>query len=242
MRPAPPAPWLPKEMHGKPIVAILACHSGQARGGREGASPRSSRSASPIGDVLVRRPYAQMQTLLDATQPKGRRYYWKSEYLPRIEPELVREGHRARGEDPLAALGGDPVPDRRRAEPARATITRRSATATRATCSTSRAPGSRPEDDEANIEWAREAWNDLQVVLDRRHLRQLPDRGRRSRAHRGGARQGGSPARRGQGEVGSAERVPHEPQHPAGLSGGGRTAPASDPLPSWRPPPSPTGG
>ncbi len=29
MRPAPPAPWLPKDMHGKPIVALIACYSGK---------------------------------------------------------------------------------------------------------------------------------------------------------------------------------------------------------------------
>ena len=34
-----PAPWLPKDMHGKPIVALLACYSGQTRGGREGRRP-----------------------------------------------------------------------------------------------------------------------------------------------------------------------------------------------------------
>jgi FAD/FMN-containing dehydrogenase len=41
---------------------------------------------SPVGDVVTRRPYVQQQALLDATQPKGRRYYWKSEYLPGIDP------------------------------------------------------------------------------------------------------------------------------------------------------------
>ena len=43
----------------------------------------------PVGDLLQRRPYVTQQSLLDATQPKGRRYYWKSEYLPGIEPELL---------------------------------------------------------------------------------------------------------------------------------------------------------
>ena len=38
---------------------------------------------------LTRRPYTQMQSLLDATQPKGRRYYWKSHYLPRIDARLI---------------------------------------------------------------------------------------------------------------------------------------------------------
>lgn len=87
MRPAPPAPWLPKEVHGKPIVAILACHSGKAEDGEKLVAPIKS-FGSPVGDILVRRPYVQMQSLLDATQPKGRRYYWKSEYLSRIEPTL----------------------------------------------------------------------------------------------------------------------------------------------------------
>jgi len=90
IRPAPPAPWLPKDMHGKPIVAILACHRG---GSAEGdAIVRHIKSfGTPVGDVLVRRPYTQLQSMLDGTQPKGRRYYWKSEYLPRIAPELCEK-------------------------------------------------------------------------------------------------------------------------------------------------------
>src|SRR4030095_884156 len=81
MRPAPPAPWLPKERHGKPIVDIVACCTANPEDGEKMVAPIKS-CGNPIGDVMVRRPYAQMQSLLDATQPKGRRYYWKSEYLP----------------------------------------------------------------------------------------------------------------------------------------------------------------
>jgi FAD/FMN-containing dehydrogenase len=95
LRPAPPAPWLPKSAHGTPIVAILACYSGEAADGERLVAPIKS-FGSPIGDVLVRRPYVQLQSLLDATQPKGRRYYWKSEYLAAVEPalceKLVRHG------------------------------------------------------------------------------------------------------------------------------------------------------
>ncbi len=32
LRIAPPAPWLPKEIHGKPIAAIFVCHSGSGGG------------------------------------------------------------------------------------------------------------------------------------------------------------------------------------------------------------------
>lgn len=56
MRLAPPAPWIPEEIHGKPIVAVLACFSGDAAGGERVVAPIKS-FGNPIGDVLVRRPY-----------------------------------------------------------------------------------------------------------------------------------------------------------------------------------------
>jgi FAD/FMN-containing dehydrogenase len=87
MRMAPPAPWLPPDVHGRPIVAIAACHSGPPAEGERAVAPIKS-FGTPVGDILVRRPYVQLQSLLDATQPNGRRYYWKSEYLPGLSPEL----------------------------------------------------------------------------------------------------------------------------------------------------------
>jgi FAD/FMN-containing dehydrogenase len=87
MRMAPPAPWLPTDLHGKPIIAIAACHSGPPDEGERAVAPIKS-FRSPVGDILVRRPYVQLQSLLDATQPNGRRYYWKSEYLPGVSADL----------------------------------------------------------------------------------------------------------------------------------------------------------
>jgi FAD/FMN-containing dehydrogenase len=159
MRPAPPAPWLPKDMHGKPIVAMLACYSGNPEEGERIVAPIKS-FGSPIGDVLVRRPYAQMQTLLDATQPKGRRYYWKSEYLPRIEPALCEKaiGHAARIRSPHSAViffqvGGA----LNRLEEEHSPVGNRDA---RYVLNLTGAWDGM-DDDKANIEWAREAWNDL---------------------------------------------------------------------------------
>jgi FAD/FMN-containing dehydrogenase len=88
LRIAPPAPWLPKEVHGKPIVLIFACHSGRTDEAEKAVAPIKS-FGKPVADILVPRPYAQMQSLLDATQPKGRRYYWKSEYMPSVEPAAI---------------------------------------------------------------------------------------------------------------------------------------------------------
>lgn len=159
MRPAPAAPWLPKEQHGTPIVALLACHTGAPDEGEKAVAPIKS-FGTPIGDVLMRRTYVQMQSLLDATQPKGRRYYWKSEYLSRIEPALTERfmEHAARIPSPHSAvilfqmdgalnrLDKDHSPAGNR--DARYLLNIAGA-------------WERPDDDETNIEWARQAWNDM---------------------------------------------------------------------------------
>jgi FAD/FMN-containing dehydrogenase len=161
MRPAPPAPWLPKEMHGKLIVAMLACYSGDPAQGEKVVAPIKS-FGQPIGDVLVRRPYVQLQALLDATQPKGRRYYWKSEYLAQIDPALCEQvmQHAARIQSPhsnviLFQLGG--ALNRR--------DDRYSAAGNRAARYVVNITASweQPEQDGANIEWARNAWQDMKA-------------------------------------------------------------------------------
>jgi hypothetical protein len=75
-------------MHGKPIVAVFVCHAGRIEDGEKLLAPLRS-FGSPVADIVTRRPYTQMQMLLDATQPKGRRYYWKSHYLPGIDPKAI---------------------------------------------------------------------------------------------------------------------------------------------------------
>jgi FAD/FMN-containing dehydrogenase len=88
LRSAPAAPWLPKEIHGQPVVVVFVCHSGSIEAGEAIVAPLRN-FGRPLADIVTRRPYAQMQTLLDATQPKGRRYYWKSHYLAGIESKAV---------------------------------------------------------------------------------------------------------------------------------------------------------
>jgi len=159
MRPAPPAPWLPKDMHGKPIVALLACWSGAPEEGEKAVAPIKS-FGKPVGDVLVRRPYTQIQSLLDATQPKGRRYYWKSEYLPRIEPDLCGKliEHAAKIRSPHSAvilfqLGGA----LNRLEEEHSPVGNRDARYVLNVAGS----WEKASEDAANIGWAREAWTDM---------------------------------------------------------------------------------
>jgi FAD/FMN-containing dehydrogenase len=88
LRIAPPAPWLPKDVHGQPIVAIFVCYSGDIDEGQRLLAPLRAL-ATPVADIVMPRPYTQMQSLLDATQPKGRRYYWKSHYLAGLDRNAI---------------------------------------------------------------------------------------------------------------------------------------------------------
>ncbi len=159
MRLAPPAPWLPKDMHGKPIVALLACYSGKPEEGEKAVAPIKS-FGNPIGDVLVRRPYAQLQSLLDATQPKGRRYYWKSEYLARIEPTLCEKviTHAARIPSPHSAVILFQIEGAlNRLEEEHSPVGNRGA---RYVLNLS-GSWEQAAEDRTNIAWARAAWDDM---------------------------------------------------------------------------------
>lgn len=161
MRRAPPAPWLPKEMHGQPIVAILACYSGPPAEGERLVAPIKA-FGKPVGDVLVRRPYVQMQALLDATQPKGRRYYWKSEYLPRIEPALCAKviEHAAKIRSPHSAAVLFQIAGALNERPgAHSPVGNRDARYVINLTGAWEAAA----DDAANVAWAREAWEDVRA-------------------------------------------------------------------------------
>jgi FAD/FMN-containing dehydrogenase len=159
LRLAPPAPWIDSSAHGKPVVAIFACYSGRVEDGERLLAPIKAMGR-PVGDILQRRTYLSQQSLLDATQPKGRRYYWKSEYLPRLTPELLSSAveHAGRILSPHSAvilfqLGGAVA---QHANEHSAVGNRDAAFVLNVTASWEKA-----EADYGNVEWARSAWSDM---------------------------------------------------------------------------------
>ena len=156
LRIAPPAPWLPKEIHGKPLAAIFACYSGKVEDGERVLAPLR-KMGSPVADIIMRRPYVQMQSLLDATQPKGRRYYWKSHYLAKIGRDTIALAteHAKRIASPHSAIlmfqvGGalNELPEGH------------SPAGNRDAAYVLNIAGSweKPEDDAANMQWARDTF------------------------------------------------------------------------------------
>jgi FAD/FMN-containing dehydrogenase len=84
IRLAPPAPFVPPEWHGKPIVGMVVCYSGD-----DATTDLAPIRAigDPIVDLITEKPYVAQQSMLDATQPKGAHYYWKTEFIPELSGE-----------------------------------------------------------------------------------------------------------------------------------------------------------
>ena len=72
--------WAPVELKGRPIVGIGALYSGSAEDGERALAPLHG-----FGPVLAssvqKRLFTQHQSMLDASAPAGRLYYWKSHYM-----------------------------------------------------------------------------------------------------------------------------------------------------------------
>jgi hypothetical protein len=87
---APPAPWIPAGLHGAAVVGIGVCWAGEAGDGRR-VLAALDELGEPAVDAIAPKPYTAVQGMLDATQPPGRRYYWKSEYLDELGDDLIPE-------------------------------------------------------------------------------------------------------------------------------------------------------
>jgi hypothetical protein len=78
---------LPQEAHGTPIIAIVVCHSGDLDQAQSDLAPIKAYG-EPLADLIQVKDYVAQQTMLDATQPKGMHYYWKSEFVPGLSDGL----------------------------------------------------------------------------------------------------------------------------------------------------------
>jgi FAD/FMN-containing dehydrogenase len=92
---APPAPFIPAEHVGRPVVAVAAAYAGDPRAGRDAVAPLS-RLAEPMADTFGVMAYADLQRMADAANPPGWRHYVRSDFLRGLDGEatgrLARHG------------------------------------------------------------------------------------------------------------------------------------------------------
>jgi FAD/FMN-containing dehydrogenase len=85
---APAAPFVPEAWHGERVCAMAVCYSGDLReAGRVVAPIREL--GEPAWDLLAEQPYTQVQSYLDATEPKGDHYYWKTGFVAELSDGLA---------------------------------------------------------------------------------------------------------------------------------------------------------
>ena len=85
---APAAPHVPPHLHGKAVFNIFLCYAGHPEEGERILHPLRT-FGPPEVDLVRTRPYTEMQTLLDAANPRGRFNYWKAEYLSGYSDEAI---------------------------------------------------------------------------------------------------------------------------------------------------------
>ena len=77
LRFAPKMPFIPEDLQGQPIVAVVACHGGPVEEGESLLRPLRE-FGSPAVDLVSPKPYLTHQAFFDPTVPHGWNYYWKS--------------------------------------------------------------------------------------------------------------------------------------------------------------------
>jgi FAD/FMN-containing dehydrogenase len=85
---APPEPFVPPDLQGRPAVGVIYCYVGPIDQGMEAA--RSLREfGSPAVDLVQPMPYAALQAMLDGGMQPGTREYFKVDWLASLAGEAI---------------------------------------------------------------------------------------------------------------------------------------------------------
>jgi hypothetical protein len=85
---APPAPFLPRERYGTPVLALVIVWSGDPAEGERALAPFRA-AGRPIADLVRLVPYVAIQSMLDGGAPHGRHYYWRSHRTAGLPDDLI---------------------------------------------------------------------------------------------------------------------------------------------------------
>ncbi|MFE2146460.1 FAD-binding oxidoreductase, partial [Streptomyces sp. NPDC059456] len=111
-RKAPPAAAIPAELHGRPVVMVIACWAGEMAAGEDVMRPLRE-FGRPLLDLCRPKPYLAHQAMFDASFPHGWWYYFRGCGLDRLADGVVETMARYAGRIvspqsgfPLFQLGG----------------------------------------------------------------------------------------------------------------------------------------
>ena len=97
---APAAPFVPQAWHGELVCVMAVCFSGDLDRVDEAMAPIRALG-EPVFDLLAERPYTELQSLLDETEPKGAHYYWKTGFTGELGDDLLATARELAAECPI---------------------------------------------------------------------------------------------------------------------------------------------
>jgi hypothetical protein len=84
---APPEPFVPEHLRGRPAVGTAVIYVGDPEEGASLVQPL--KDLGPAVDHIQPMPYTAFQAALDPTAPKGMRSYWRGEYMASLPDAAV---------------------------------------------------------------------------------------------------------------------------------------------------------
>jgi FAD/FMN-containing dehydrogenase len=87
-RKAPPLPFVPEELHGKPVVMVIPCWVGDPDEGERVIRPLR-QFGPPVADVCTVKPFLAHQAMFDPSFPPHRWYYFRSCDLAELTDEII---------------------------------------------------------------------------------------------------------------------------------------------------------
>ena len=87
-RKAPPLDFVPPELHGRLIVGVVCCWSGDPEEGEKAIRPLRE-FASPVLDLCEPKPFVEHQAMFDPSFPHGRWYYMRSCDVAELTDEVI---------------------------------------------------------------------------------------------------------------------------------------------------------
>ncbi|MEU4601637.1 FAD-binding oxidoreductase [Kribbella sp. NPDC023972] len=84
----PALPAIPPELHGRPVVVVLACYAGSIEDGERVVAPLKA-FAPPLLDLCAPKPFVDVQAMFDLSYPHGRWYYMRACDVAELTDEVV---------------------------------------------------------------------------------------------------------------------------------------------------------
>jgi FAD/FMN-containing dehydrogenase len=84
---APPEPFVPELLRGRPALGVAVLYLGDADEGARAVRPL--KALHPVVDHIQPMPYTAFQAALDPFAPKGMRSYWRGEYLHSLSDAAI---------------------------------------------------------------------------------------------------------------------------------------------------------